>query len=47
MYKFDISFNDAILNEIRPHFADEESLLVWMEVSMEHLMREYAARFKK
>ena len=47
MCKFNMSFNDAIVNEIRPHFADEESLLVWMEVSMEHLMREYAARFKK
>ena len=42
-----MSFNDALVNEIRPHFKDEESLLMWMEVSMEHLMREYAARFAK
>ena len=47
MCKFNMSFNDAIVNEIRPHFADEESLLGWMEVNMEHLMLEYAARFKK
>ena len=42
-----MSFNDAILNEMRPHFKDEESLLKWMEVSMEHLMLEYVARFKR
>ena len=47
MCRFNMSFNDAIVNEIRPHFSDEESLLMWMEVSMEHLMREYVARFKK
>ncbi len=42
-----MSFNDAVMNEMRPHFRDEESLLVWLEVSMDHLMREYIARFKK
>lgn len=41
-----MSFSDAVVNEIRPHFKDEESLLMWMELSMEHLMREYAAKFK-
>ena len=46
MCKYNMSINDAVVNEIRPHFKDEESLLMWMEVSMEHLMREYAARFK-
>ena len=42
-----MSFNDAVMNELRPHFKDEESLLVWLEVNMEHLMREYIARFKR
>lgn len=47
MCRFNISFNDAVVSEMRPHFKDEESLIVWMEVSMEHLMREYIARFKR
>ena len=42
-----MSFNDAVMNEMRSYFRDEESLLVWLEVSMDHLMREYIARFKK
>ena len=42
-----MSFNDAVMNEMRPHFKDEESLLVWLEVNMDHLMREYIARFKR
>ena len=42
-----MSFNDDVMNEMRPHFRDEESLLVWLEVNMDHLMREYIARFKR
>ena len=47
MCRYNMSFNDAVMNELRPHFKDEESLLVWLEVNMDHLMREYIARFKK
>ena len=47
MCRYNMSFNDAVMNEMRPHFKDEESLLVWLEVNMDHLMREYIARFKK
>ncbi len=47
MCTYNMSFNDSVMNEILPHFKDEESLLVWLEVNMEHLMREYIARFKK
>lgn len=47
MCRYTMSFNDAVMNEMRPHFRDEESLLVWLEVSMDHLMCEYIARFKK
>lgn len=47
MCRFNMSLNDAVVNEIRPHFSDEESLLMWMESSLEHLMREYATRFRK
>ena len=46
MCRYNMSFNDAVMNELRPHFKDEESLLVWLEVNMDHLMREYIARFK-
>jgi len=41
-----MTFDDAIVNEVLPHFKDEQSLLKWMKVSMEHLMLEYAAQFK-
>ena len=47
MCRYNMSFNDAVMNELRPHFKDEESLLVWLEVNMDHLMREYIARFKR
>ena len=44
MCRYNMSFNDAVMNELQPHFKDEESLLVWLEVNMDHLMREYIAR---
>ena len=47
MCRYNMSFNDAVMNELRPHFKDEESLLGWLEVNMDHLMREYIARFKR
>ena len=47
MCRYNMSFNDAVMNEMRHHFKDEESLLVWLEVNMDHLMREYIARFKR
>ena len=47
MCRYNLSFNDAVVDEVRPHFADEESLRLWMQVQMEHLMKEYAAQFKK
>ena len=28
MCKYNMSINDAVVNEIRPHFKDEESLLM-------------------
>ena len=30
MCRYNMSFNDAVMNELRPHFKDEESLLVWL-----------------
>ena len=46
MCRYNMTFDDAIVNEVLPHFKDEQSLLKWMQVSMEHLMLEYAAQFK-
>jgi len=46
MCRYNMSFDDAIVNKVLPHFKDEQSLLKWMQVSMEHLMLEYAAQFK-
>lgn len=47
MCRFSMSFNDAVVDEMRPLFADEKSLLMWMQAGMERMMREYAAQFKK
>ena len=46
MCRFNISFNDAVIDEMRPLFADEKALLMWMQAKMEQLMKEYAAQFK-
>ena len=46
MCRYNMSFNDAIMNEIRPYFKDEESMVKWMQVSMEHLMLDIIAQFK-
>lgn len=42
-----MSFNDALVDEMRPLFADEKQMLLWMQVRMEEMMRKYTARFKK
>ena len=42
MCRFNISFNDAVIDEMRPLFADEKALLMWMQAKMEQLMKEYA-----
>ena len=47
MCRFNMSFNDAVVDEMRHYFADEKALRVWMQAGMEQMMREYAARFKK
>ena len=46
MCRFNISFNDAVIDEMRPLFADEKALLMWMQAKMEQLMKKYAAQFK-
>ena len=46
MCRFNISFNDAVVDEMRPHFADEKAMLMWMQAGMERMMREYAAQFR-
>ena len=42
-----MSFNDAVVDAMRPYFVDEKALLMWMQVRMEEVMREYAAQFRK
>ena len=47
MCRFNISFDDAVVDEMRPLFTDERALLMWMQAGMEQMMREYAAQFRK
>ncbi len=42
-----MSFNDAVVDEMRPFFADEKAMLMWMQAGMERMMREYAAQSRK
>ena len=42
-----MSFNDAVVNEMRSHFADENAMLMWMQARMERMMREYTAQCRK
>ena len=47
MCKFNISFNDTVVDEVRPLFTDEHKMLLWMQVEMERLMRNYVAQHKR
>lgn len=47
MCRFNMSFNDAVVDEMRPHFVDEKAMLMWMQAGMEQMMREYAAQFRQ
>ena len=46
MCRFNMSFNDAVVDEMRPYFADEKAMLTWMQAGMERMMREYTAQFR-
>lgn len=47
MCRFNLSFNDAVVDEMRPCFADEKAMLMWMQAGMERMMREYVAQFRE
>ena len=47
MCRFNLSFNDAVVAEMRPCFADEKAMLMWMQAGMERMMREYVAQFRE
>ena len=47
MCRFNMSFNDAVVDAMRPYFADEKAMLMWMQAGMERMMREYAEQFRK
>ena len=46
MCRFNMLFNDAVVNDLRPFFSDEQKMLLWMQTEMEHLMRNYAAQHR-
>ena len=47
MCRFNMSFNDTLVDEVRPYFSDENKMLLWMQSQMEQIMREYAAQFRR
>ena len=42
-----MSFSDTVVDEVRPLFTDEHKMLLWMQVEMERLMRNYVAQYKR
>lgn len=47
MCRFNLSFTDTLVDDMRTHFDGEEDMKKWMETHFEELMREYVAQFKQ
>ena len=47
MCKFNMSLSDSLVDEMRPLFADEKKMMLWMQVQIEKAMRDYTAKHKK
>lgn len=47
MCRFNLSLNDTIVEDMRPHFDGEKALESWMVEQLEYVMLEYMAQFRK
>ena len=47
MCTYKISISDAVVDDVRPAFADEDALSHWMQQQMELLLIQYAANLKR
>lgn len=47
MCRFNLSLNDTIVEDMRPHFDGDKALESWMVEQLEYVMLEYMAQFRK
>lgn len=47
MCTYNISISDAVIDDIRPAFADDDALSRWLQQQMELLLIQYATRLKR
>ncbi|MBR5082148.1 MAG: hypothetical protein IKX35_06895 [Bacteroidales bacterium] len=47
MCTYNISISDEVIEDVRPAFADEDSLSRWLQQQMELLLIQYAASLKR
>ena len=44
---YNISISDAVIEDVRPAFADDDSLSRWLQQQMELLLIQYATSLKR
>ena len=47
MCTYNISISDAVIEDVRPAFADDDSLSRWLQQQMELLLIQYATSLKR
>ena len=47
MCTYNISISDEVIDDVRPAFADEDSLSRWLQRQVEMLLIQYATSLKK
>ena len=47
MCTYNISISDEVIDDVRPAFADEDSLSRWLQQQMELLLIQYATSLKR
>ena len=47
MCTYNISISDAVVEDVRPAFADDDSLSQWLQQQMELLLIQYATSLKR
>ena len=44
MCSYNITLNDTLVEKVRPSFADDQALTLWLQQQMEELLLDYSAR---
>jgi len=47
MCTYNISISDAVIDDVRPAFADDDALSRWLQQQMELLLIQYATSLKR